>query len=273
MYSTRISSLLRSSKVLRHNSASWNSHTRYLLTRPSINKFEKRMVFPQSLNIATMIALRRISTQTTPNPNSLKFFVDKTLVDSGSYDFMNAETAKQSPLAALIFQIPGVSRVFISSNFVTVSKAEDVLWHDVKADISEAIEEFSKTNQTAVDPKLHSSALHEIPSDSNVGEVAEMIMEILDTKVRPSVQDDGGDVLFKKFEDGVVYLKLMGSCSGCPSSLSTLKGGIESMLLHYVPEVKEVREAPPDEEDMQLEQVSLEQLRKLESRISDADSN
>eukprot|EP00002_Diphylleia_rotans_P005144 TRINITY_DN1424_c0_g1_i1.p1 TRINITY_DN1424_c0_g1~~TRINITY_DN1424_c0_g1_i1.p1 ORF type:complete len:243 (-),score=57.39 TRINITY_DN1424_c0_g1_i1:93-821(-) len=186
-----------------------------------------------------------ITTQTTPNPNSLKFFAETQLVAAGSFDFPSSKTAEKSPLAKRLFRVTGVTGVFISNDFVTVTKIEDVSWQSIKPDIFSAISSFTESGKPAIEDGLQNDAIHQ---DSN-DEVVQLILELLDTRIRPSVQEDGGDIVFKKFEDGIVYLKLMGSCSGCPSSLSTLKNGIENMLMHYVPEVEEVREAPPEDKD------------------------
>merc|ERR1712106_894643 len=151
-----------------------------------------------------------IQTEGTPNPDSLKFLPGKPLLDSGTADFRTEQEGKVSPLAKRLFNLSGVSGVFFASDFLTVSKGED--------------------------------------DDS---EVVQMIKELLELRIRPSVQEDGGDIVFKDFdeESGVVYLTMQGSCSGCPSSSVTLKSGIENMLMHYIPEVTEVKAAGEEEED------------------------
>eukprot|EP00002_Diphylleia_rotans_P021581 TRINITY_DN4199_c0_g1_i1.p1 TRINITY_DN4199_c0_g1~~TRINITY_DN4199_c0_g1_i1.p1 ORF type:complete len:260 (-),score=72.48 TRINITY_DN4199_c0_g1_i1:8-787(-) len=185
-----------------------------------------------------------ISTQKTPNPNSLKFLTGKTLTEKGPFDFQSASKASHSPIANRIFRVGGITGVFISNDYVTVTKQEDVDWSIIKPDIFAAIMDFLSSGQSAIDEK----ALTDSKDDSPQSETVQLILELLETRIRPSVQEDGGDIQFKKFENGVVYLRMMGSCSGCPSSSLTLKSGIENMLRHYVPEVQEVKEDKSDEE-------------------------
>eukprot|EP00249_Psilotum_nudum_P001247 c13619_g1_i1 orf=388-1194(-) len=184
-----------------------------------------------------------IQTQSTPNPMSLMFYPGKPVMDVGSADFPNARTAMTSPLAKALFQIDGINRVFFGSDFVTVTKAEETSWDFLKPEIFAAIMDFFASGRPLFD---RSQA--EAPSDTAIqeddNEIVAMVKELLETRIRPAVQDDGGDIEYHGFdaETGIVKLKMQGSCSGCPSSSVTLKSGIENMLRHYIPEVLGVEE-------------------------------
>lgn len=191
-----------------------------------------------------------IQTQSTPNPLSLMFYPGKPVMEVGSADFPNARTAMNSPLAKALYGIDGITRVFFGSDFVTVTKSEDASWDFLKPEIFAAIMDFySSGNPLFLDATTAASmdtAIHEDDS-----EIVAMIKELLETRIRPAVQDDGGDIEYIGFdpETGVVKLKMQGACSGCPSSSVTLKSGIENMLMHYVPEVKSVEQELDAEED------------------------
>jgi Fe-S cluster biogenesis protein NfuA len=180
-----------------------------------------------------------IQTETTPNPATLKFLPGREVLSAGSADFASAEdAAARSPLAAKLFGVEGVTGVFLGSDFVTVTKLDDKDWHLMKPALLGAImEHFTSGAATLVEggETAHGAA------EGEDGDLVQQIIELLDTRVRPSVAQDGGDILFHKYEDGVVYLTMQGSCSGCPSSTATLKMGIENMLRHYIPEIVEVR--------------------------------
>ncbi|XP_076891003.1 nifU-like protein 4, mitochondrial isoform X2 [Bidens hawaiensis] len=184
-----------------------------------------------------------IQTQSTPNPLSLMFYPGKPVMEVGSADFPNARTAMNSPLAKALYGIDGITRVFFGSDFVTVTKSEDALWDFLKPEIFAAIMDFYSSGQPlfldAATSASMDTAIHEDDS-----ETVAMIKELLETRIRPAVQDDGGDIEYIGFdpESGVVKLKMQGACSGCPSSSVTLKSGIENMLMHYVPEVKAVEQ-------------------------------
>lgn len=184
-----------------------------------------------------------IQTQSTPNPLSLMFYPGKPVMEVGSADFPNARTAMNSPLAKALYGIDGVTRVFFGSDFVTVTKSDDASWDFLKPEIFAAIMDFYSSGKPLfLDSATSSSmdtAIHEDDS-----EIVAMIKELLETRIRPAVQDDGGDIEYIGFdpESGVVKLKMQGACSGCPSSSVTLKSGIENMLMHYVPEVKAVEQ-------------------------------
>lgn len=183
-----------------------------------------------------------IQTEPTPNPATLKFLPGETVLGQGTADFPNAEAAGRSPLAAALFEIDGVTGVFLGSDFVTVTKSDETGWQALKPLVLGAIMEHF----TARRPMLLDGGEAEVEESfaAEDGEVVAQIKELLDTRVRPAVAMDGGDIIFKGFEDGVVYLHMQGSCSGCPSSTATLKMGIENMLRHYIPEVQAVRPVP-----------------------------
>lgn len=177
-----------------------------------------------------------IQTEATPNPATLKFLPGRIVMPAGTADFPNAESAGRSPLAQSLFAIDGVSGVFFGSDFVTVTKGGDQDWHVMKPAVLGAIMEHF----TAGKPIMLEGAAP-AAAEGEDDELVAQIKELLDTRVRPAVAQDGGDIVFHSFEDGVVFLHMQGSCSGCPSSTATLKSGIENMLRHYIPEVVEVR--------------------------------
>ncbi|KAK1395997.1 nifU-like protein 4, mitochondrial [Heracleum sosnowskyi] len=184
-----------------------------------------------------------VQTQSTPNPLSLMFYPGKPVMEVGSSDFPNARSAMNAPLAKALYGIDGVTRVFFGSDFVTVTKSEDGSWDFLKPEIFAAIMDFYSSGQPlfldSAAAAAKDTAIHEDDT-----ETVAMIKELLETRIRPSVQDDGGDIEYIGFdpESGVVKLRMQGACSGCPSSSVTLKSGIENMLMHYVPEVKAVEQ-------------------------------
>jgi Fe-S cluster biogenesis protein NfuA len=178
-----------------------------------------------------------IQTEQTPNPATLKFLPGRSVMgDAGTASFADPEEAKRSPLAQRLFEIEGVSGVFFGDDFISVSKDTDEDWYLLKPAVLGVIMEHF----TAGRPLLTEAAADEAGTESD-SEVVATIKELLDTRVRPAVAQDGGDIVFRGFEDGVVLLHMQGACAGCPSSTATLKMGIENMLRHYVPEVQEVR--------------------------------
>ncbi|MBM3537670.1 MAG: NifU family protein [Alphaproteobacteria bacterium] len=178
-----------------------------------------------------------IQTEQTPNPATLKFLPGRDVMTSGTADFPNAEAAQRSPLAERLFGIDGVAGVFFGSDFITVTKTADKDWHLMKPAILGAVMEHF----TAGKPILAENAASAGAAEGEDSDVVMQIKELIDTRVRPAVAQDGGDIVFDSFSEGVVYLHMQGSCSGCPSSTATLKSGIENMLKHYIPEVQEVR--------------------------------
>lgn len=181
-----------------------------------------------------------IQTESTPNPATLKFLPGQTVLDAGTADFPSAETAGSSPLATRIFAVSGVAGVFFGNDFVTVTKSDSVEWDHIKPAILGAIMEHYQSGQPIVNAGGEQSSGHAEHTGEN-GEIVDQIKDLLDSRVRPAVAQDGGDITFHGFDRGVVYLHMQGACAGCPSSTLTLKMGIENLLRHYIPEVTEVR--------------------------------
>ncbi|TVQ56370.1 MAG: NifU family protein [Rhodobacteraceae bacterium] len=178
-----------------------------------------------------------IQTEATPNPATLKFLPGSTVLAEGSADFPTAEAGEASPLARRLFAIDGVEGVFFGADFITVTKG-DMDWAHLKPAILGAIMEHFATGEPVMEGAAQAGhADHDGPD----AEIVTQIKELLDTRVRPAVAQDGGDITFHGFEKGVVYLHMRGACAGCPSSTMTLKMGIENLLRHYIPEVTEVR--------------------------------
>ena len=178
-----------------------------------------------------------IQTEQTPNPSTLKFLPGRVVMDKGTLDFADATTSHTSPLAKRLFAVEGVERVFFGNDFVTVTKTADKDWQVLKPSILGGIMEHYTSGEPVV--AADSQAAGEAAADDD--EIVAQIKDLLETRVRPAVAQDGGDIVFQDFRDGVVYLHMQGSCSGCPSSTATLKMGIENLLKHYVPEVVEVQ--------------------------------
>ena len=179
-----------------------------------------------------------IQTESTPNPATLKFLPGQAVLDLGTADFPSVEAADKSPLARRIFAVSGVTGVFFGTDFVTVTKAEAVDWGHIKPAILGAIMEHFQSGAPVIEGEQ--AAAHQA-HDGPDGDIVKQIKELLDTRVRPAVAQDGGDITFHGFDRGVVYLHMKGACAGCPSSTLTLKMGIENLLRHYIPEVTEVR--------------------------------
>jgi Fe-S cluster biogenesis protein NfuA len=179
-----------------------------------------------------------IQTEYTPNPATLKFLPGREVMTSGTADFADAAAASRSPLAEALFGIDGIERVFLGSDFVTVTKRDDKEWAVVKPAVLGAIMDHYTSGKPVLAEGADES---QHASQEENSEIVQQIVELLDTRVRPAVAQDGGDIVFRGFKDGVVTLYMQGSCSGCPSSTATLKMGIENMLKHYIPEVIEVR--------------------------------
>ena len=181
-----------------------------------------------------------IQTESTPNPATLKFLPGQTVLDMGTADFPSAETADKSPLAQRIFATGSVAGVFFGNDFVTVTKDDAAEWDHIKPAILGAIMEHFQSGQPVMDDGHQPVSGHADHDGEDAG-VVNQIKELLDTRVRPAVAQDGGDITFHGFDRGVVYLHMQGACAGCPSSTLTLKMGIENLLRHYIPEVTEVR--------------------------------
>jgi Fe-S cluster biogenesis protein NfuA len=178
-----------------------------------------------------------IQTEATPNPATLKFLPGCDVMQANTANFPDRESAARSPLAERLFEIDGVTGVFLGADFVTVTKADDREWYLLKPAILGAVMEHF----TAGRPVVLSGEQEEGPGPEEDDEIVSQIKELLDTRVRPAVAQDGGDIVFHGYENGVVLLHMQGACAGCPSSTATLKMGIENMLRHYIPEVVEVR--------------------------------
>eukprot|EP00744_Colponema_vietnamica_P001743 GILI01002853.1.p1 GENE.GILI01002853.1~~GILI01002853.1.p1 ORF type:complete len:251 (-),score=55.68 GILI01002853.1:422-1174(-) len=202
---------------------------------------------PSSWSQAIWLARRSlfIQTQSTPNPSSLKFLPGKAVLEGSTMDFPSARTAYKSPLVKKLFQVDGVERVFLGQDFVTVTKSDSTDWQVLKPEVFGILMDFFSSSKPILtdEPPAQDTLVTEEDD-----EVVAMIKELMETRIRPFVQEDGGDITYVGFDPatGVVKLKMMGSCSGCPSSSVTLKNGIENMLTHYVPEVTAV-EAVDDE--------------------------
>ncbi|XP_076599932.1 NFU1 iron-sulfur cluster scaffold homolog, mitochondrial [Chaetodon auriga] len=221
-----------------------------------------RRVPPQPGTKTTHISIRCLSIQTedTPNPRSLKFLPGKPVLGAGTLDFPSSSSAECSSLARDLFEIEGVKSVFFGPDFITVTKTdEDVEWTNIKHHTLEAIAKFFESG----DPITTGAVYHESSHSEDDDDVVAMIKELLDTRIRPTVQEDGGDVIFKGFDNGTVKLKLVGSCTGCPSSTVTLKNGIQNMMQFYIPEVDNVEQVE-DEVDEINTKVFSELERKLQ---------
>ena len=180
-----------------------------------------------------------IQTENTPNPSTVKFLPGRAVMKTGVQEFANAEAGAQSPLAERIFGINGVQSVFFGADFVSVTKNDATDWSSIKAPILAAVMQHF----TMGEPLFKDGQGATAANDDLLDEISKQIKELIDKRVRPAVAMDGGDIVFERFEQGIVYLKMHGACSGCPSSTVTLKNGVETMLRHYVPEVLEVRQS------------------------------
>lgn len=185
-----------------------------------------------------------IQTETTPNPATLKFIPGRTVLDSGTMEFVNSDAAARSPLAKRLFDVTGVTGVFYGADFVTVTKDSSDWQHLKPAILGAIMEHYMSGAPLLADGSVGSDQAadeqDEFYSDEDAETVA-MIKDLIETRVRPAVANDGGDITFRGFRDGIVYLNMKGACSGCPSSTATLQHGIQNLLKHYVPDVVEVR--------------------------------
>ena len=174
-----------------------------------------------------------VQTEVTPNPNSLKFVPGKKVSNSGPYEITNKDET-QNALVRNLLSINGVEGIFLGEDFISINKKEIIKWDEIKHIVISFINDFySEGKEFVIDESLEEQ-------NSNLDELEQKIVKILDQKIRPAVARDGGDIKFKEFKDGVVKVQLQGSCSGCPSSTMTLKQGVQNLLCHYLPEVKEV---------------------------------
>jgi Fe-S cluster biogenesis protein NfuA len=180
-----------------------------------------------------------IETEGTPNPATLKFLPGRDVMGFSTADFASADSAERSPLAIALFALPGVARVFLGGDFISVTKTDEVSWQALKPQILAAVMDHFVAGLPVIEGEGDDLDEDTDPADQ---EIVDQIKELLDTRVRPAVAGDGGDIVFRGYRDGVVRLHMQGSCSGCPSSSATLKHGIENMLRHYVPEVVAVEQ-------------------------------
>jgi Fe-S cluster biogenesis protein NfuA len=180
-----------------------------------------------------------IETDVTPNPDTLKFLPGRTLLEEGTANFSDIDAADNSPLAQALFAIDGVNGVFIGYDFVSVTKATEMDWTSVKPMVLAGLMQFFSTGAPVIIGEANDNiAVEENEEDADI---IEQIKTLLDEKVRPAVAGDGGDIIYRGFKEGVVYLQMQGACAGCPSSTITLKHGIENLLKYYVPEVVDVQ--------------------------------
>ena len=180
-----------------------------------------------------------IETEGTPNPATLKFLPGRTVLGDATADFATPAAAGRSPLALALFELPGVTRVFLGADFITVTKTGTIEWQALKPQVLGVIMEHFVAGRPVIEGDA--DAIDEDVAEEDA-EIVAQIKELLDTRVRPAVAGDGGDIIFRGYRDGVVRLHMQGACSGCPSSTATLKHGIENMLRHYVPEVVAVEQ-------------------------------
>lgn len=183
-----------------------------------------------------------IQTEDTPNPNTLKFIPGIPVLEKGTADFSNKSHSKKSHLANLIFSVKGVKRVFLSTDFISVTKNDELNWDILKPLILTSIMDHYSSGKLVIDKDFFKESNTSDNSEKD-NEIVKQIKELIDQRVRPAVAMDGGDITFCSFENGIVTLQMKGACAGCPSSTATLKMGIENMLRHYIPEVVEVKAA------------------------------
>nr|CAG4644143.1 EOG090X0A0R [Lepidurus arcticus] len=202
-----------------------------------------------------------IQTQDTPNPNCLKFLPGRQVLESGTMDFPSGSDAYKSPLARLLFRIEGVKSVFLGPSFVTVTRMdEDVEWRVLKPEVYATLMDFFASGVPVVSEDAQPNADTAINEDDD--ETVQLIKELLDTRIRPTVQEDGGDINFVSFKDGIVKLQMQGSCTSCPSSIVTLKSGVQNMLQFYIPEVVGVEQV-----ESELDKKAKEEFDKFEKKV------
>ena len=181
-----------------------------------------------------------IQTEQTPNPQTLKFLPGKVVMEEGTAFYQNVDETSDSPFAKRLFGVEGVEGVFFGSDFITITKSQSLDWQVLKPLILGSIMDHYNSGDLTITNEIKKEN-NSLEKNENDTDIVKQIKELLDTRVRPAVAMDGGDIIYDSFKDGVVYLHMQGACSGCPSSTATLKMGIENMLKHYVPEVQEVR--------------------------------
>lgn len=188
-----------------------------------------------------------IETETTPNPATLKFLPNRTVMEAGTRDFVTPEEAEASPLAEALFGLGDVTGVFFGRDFVSVTAAPGTDWSNLKPDVLGLLLDHFSADMPLFRPgtagAISVPAEDSFTDDPEDADIVAQIKDLIETRIRPAVANDGGDIVYRGFRDGVVFLSMQGACSGCPSSTATLKNGIETLLKHYVPEVTEVRAA------------------------------
>merc|ERR1712109_441030 len=231
----------------------------------SHNSTKFKFLQPRLLSVPNLRSMF-IQTQDTPNPQSLKFLPGTQVLESGTLDFPTGSSAYCSPLAKLLFRIDGVKGVFFGPDFITVTKVDNdtVEWSTMKPEIYATIMDFFASGLPIVHEDAVPSTDTEIYDDDS--DTVAMIKELLDTRIRPTVQEDGGDIIYVGFDDGVVKLKMQGSCTSCPSSVVTLKNGVQNMLQFYIPEVVAVEQIF-DRSD----EVTDSEFKKLEEKLQDSE--
>ena len=183
----------------------------------------------------------KIQTEGTPNPNALKFVLDKELVSKGTFNFTGKETCANSPLALRLFNITSIKEILIAKNFITVSKDPYTDWNELYDKVIETINKHFDSGEVAISKIEELDVKSENNSENDsANNIEQKIKDILDSQIRPAVASDGGDIIFDSYQDGILRLHLQGACSSCPSSIMTLKSGIEAMLKRQIPELKEV---------------------------------
>ncbi|XP_031238315.1 NFU1 iron-sulfur cluster scaffold homolog, mitochondrial isoform X2 [Mastomys coucha] len=224
--------------------------TPHTFKKQPLHQYVRRPLFLPRAPLCNTVRFMFIQTQDTPNPNSLKFIPGKPVLETRTMDFPTPAAAFRSPLARQLFRIEGVKSVFFGPDFITVTKENEELdWNLLKPDIYATIMDFFASGLPLVTEETPPGEAGSEEDD----EVVAMIKELLDTRIRPTVQEDGGDVIYRGFEDGIVRLKLQGSCTSCPSSIITLKSGIQNMLQFYIPEVEGVEQVMDDDESDEKE--------------------
>ncbi len=183
-----------------------------------------------------------IQTEYTPNPDTVKFLPGTEVMESGVAEFTNEDQAKTSRLAGQIYALGNITRIFYGANFISVTKTDDAEWDLLKTRVMAAMMDHQMTGLPLFEEGHTPNAQDTQSANEEDNELVKQIKELIETRVRPMVAQDGGDIIFNRFEEGIVYLQMRGACAGCPSSTLTLKSGIENMLRHYVPEVLEVRQ-------------------------------
>lgn len=188
-----------------------------------------------------------IETEKTPNPATLKFILEQVVMENGTRDFASPEDAEQSPLAQALFSLGDVTGVFFGKMFISVTAGDGSDWSDLKPKILSILLDHFSANLPLFNPgsagDIYIPPEEQVFDDPEDADIIAQIKELIETRVRPAVANDGGDIVYRGFNQGTVFLKMQGACAGCPSSTATLKHGIESLLKHYVPEVTEVRAA------------------------------